>query len=211
LKHGYHHSAAALVMTDSRRDEPSSSPSGLVKIPEGLGKPPEEAAQMLMAVGFVAWASASVDEVLRELFCGLEGSKYAAVTAGGQGSSWLMEACKALAKWRDDVSAEHKEQLSQLFGLIKTRMGERNSYVHSIWQFHEPGATAYFPRSQHGCYFESPRLATPEDVVDSARALLQARKAVSAWMDKAGITGADLAGQMKWEAFWNQPSNEEGD
>jgi hypothetical protein len=98
-----------------------------VRIPDGLGNPPEEAIQMLMAVGLVAWAAAQVDEVLRDLFCGLEGTKYAAVTAGGQATTWLLQACEGLAKWRDDVSAEHKSELVKLLRSIKAYMDQRNS------------------------------------------------------------------------------------
>jgi hypothetical protein len=58
---------------------PNSPP--LEGSPKDIGHPAEEAAQMLMAFGFVAWASARVDEVLRQLFCRLEESKYDAVTA----------------------------------------------------------------------------------------------------------------------------------
>jgi hypothetical protein len=177
----------------------------MVRIPAGLGSPPEEAAQMLMAVGFVAWASTQVDEVLRQLFCGLEGSKYAAVTAGGQGTTWLVQACKALAKWRDDVLLEHKNELFKLLTSINQRMEERHSYVHSIWKFHEPGGQAYFAQSRRHSYFETPHLATPDEVIETGRALVATRQSVTAWMDTAGVKGKDLAGAMKWEAFWNQP------
>jgi hypothetical protein len=30
-------------------------------------------------------------------------------------------------------------------------------------------------------------------------------------MKKAEIKGEDLAGEMKWEAFWNQPLDDDGD
>jgi hypothetical protein len=183
----------------------------MMRIPQGLGNPPEEAAQMLMAVGFVAWASAQVDEVLRQLFCGLEGSKYAAVTAGGQGTNWLAQACKALAKWRDDVSVDHKNELFKLLESINKRMEKRHSYVHSIWVFQEPGGQAYFAQSRRHSYFETPHLATPDEVIETGHALVAARQSVTAWMDMAGVKGGNLAGAMKLEAFWNQPSGDDSD
>ncbi len=166
---------------------------------------------MLMAVGFVALAAARLDEVLRELFCGLEGTKYAAVTAGGQGTQWLVDACVALAKQRNDVSAEHGTALSKLFLSIKDPMKKRNSYIHSIWQFDEPGREAYFAQSRRHYYSETPHWATLEKVIETGRALAEARKNVTAWMNMAGIEGEHLAGAMKLEAFWNQPSEDDGD
>lgn len=166
---------------------------------------------MLMAVGFVAWASTRVDEVLRQLFCGLEGSKYAAVTAGGQGTTWLVQACQGLVKWRDDVSDEHRNELLTLLGSIQKRMEERNSYVHSIWKFQEPGSRAYFAQSRRHRYFETPHLATPDEVIKTGRALVEVRQSVTVWMDTAGIKGEDLAEAMKWEAFWNQPTEDDID
>jgi hypothetical protein len=130
---------------------------------------------MLMAVGLVAQVSAQVDEVLRQLFCGLEESKYAAVTAGGQGTTWLVQACRALARWRDDTSVEHKNELFELLASIDKGMKERHSYVHSIWEFHEPGRAAYFAQSRRHNYFETPHWATLEQVIETARALLLQR------------------------------------
>jgi hypothetical protein len=176
----------------------------MVRIPAGLGNPAEDAAQMLMAVGFVAWASAQVDEVMRQLFCGLEESKYAAVTAGGQGTNWLVQACKELAKWRDDVSVEHTNELDTLLSSIQKRMEERNSYVRSIWKFQEPGGQAYFAQSRRHRYFETLHLATPDEVIETGRVLVEARRSLTVWMDTAGIEGEDLAGAMKFEAFRNQ-------
>jgi hypothetical protein len=191
--------------------KPAESFTRMVRIPEGLGDPSEEVAQMLMAVGLVAWASAQVDEVLRQLFCGLEGSKYASVTAGGQGTTWLVQACKALARWRDDVSVEHRNELFKLLTSINQHMEERHSYVHSTWVFQEPGGQAYFSQSRRHRYFETPHLATPDEVIETGRALVEARQSVTTWMDTAGIKGEDLAGAMKWEAFWNQPSEDDID
>jgi len=166
---------------------------------------------MFMAVGFVAWAAAQVDEVLRQVFCGLEESKYAAVTAGGQNTAWLLQACQGLAKCRDDLSADHRAELINLMKTIKDRMDQRNSYIHSMWWFQEPGESAYFAQSRRHKYFETPHWATPEKVIETGLALMNVCKRVSVWMDRAGIKGEALAGAMKLEAFWNQPSDDDCD
>jgi hypothetical protein len=121
---------------------------------------------MLMAVGFVAWASAQVDDVLRALFCGLEGSKYAAVTAGGQNTDWLKQACEALAKHRDDVSPQHEDELKKHLRAIKDQMSARHRYIHSVWHFDDyANNAAYFSLSRRHNYFHAAHIANTDQVL----------------------------------------------
>ena len=45
-----------------------------------------------------------MEMLLRRAFCGLVGSKFAAVVAGGQGADWLIQQCRALTGEHHAVS-----------------------------------------------------------------------------------------------------------
>ncbi len=52
--------------------------------------------RLLIALGRITESSTTMEWVLRLAFCCLVGSKYAAVVAGGQSASWLIDQCDAL-------------------------------------------------------------------------------------------------------------------
>lgn len=52
--------------------------------------------ERLLALGSVLIAAGALEDLLRDAFCALVGSKFAAVVAGGQGGDWLIGYCKAL-------------------------------------------------------------------------------------------------------------------
>jgi hypothetical protein len=57
----------------------------------------------LAALGQVIESSAFMEYTLRNAFCSLVDSKYAAIVAGGQSVNWLIEQCKALADVHHDM------------------------------------------------------------------------------------------------------------
>jgi hypothetical protein len=50
------------------------------------------------ALGSVIMAPGAMADPLRDAFCALVGSKFAAVVAGGQGADWLIGYCESLVK-----------------------------------------------------------------------------------------------------------------
>jgi hypothetical protein len=179
------------------------------RIPEGIGAPPEVAAQMLMAIGFVAWASARVDEVLRFLFCGLEESQYSAITAGGQNTDWLIQSCRALAKRHNAISVRQAANLFTILDSIRRHMEKRNNYIHATWHFDELSQPAYFARSRRNKYFHDAHLASVDDVINTARKLARGRFDLLTWMRAAGVKGEDYASKLVFEDFFNQPHEDD--
>lgn len=52
----------------------------------------------LAALGQVIESSAFMEYTLRNAFCSLVDSKYAAIVAGGQSVNWLIEQCKGACR-----------------------------------------------------------------------------------------------------------------
>ena len=89
-------------------------------------------AERLMALGRVTEASATLESTLRSAFCSLMGSKYAAIVAGGQGVSWLVEQCVALTKPHLEITAEHKEAILAAMRRCKAANDRRNTLTHGV-------------------------------------------------------------------------------
>ena len=70
--------------------------------------------------------------VLRSVFCALVGSKYAAVVAGGQSLSWLLENCKALVKANLEMTQEQKDDIQAALATCSAANASRNFVVHGI-------------------------------------------------------------------------------
>lgn len=70
--------------------------------------------QMLIGLGAVVRVSSQLEFGLRSLFCALEGSKYAAITAAGQSTDWLLGMSEALLKCNVDISHKHRIALTAL-------------------------------------------------------------------------------------------------
>ena len=89
-------------------------------------------APRLFALGSVTEQSARMEWVLRSIFCALIGSKYAAIVAGGQSTSWLLDNCRALVKANLEMTPEQKEELQAAFAACAAANEHRNFLVHGV-------------------------------------------------------------------------------
>jgi hypothetical protein len=65
--------------------------------------------RLLTALSKITERGIAMEWVLRPAFCCLVSSKYAAVVAGGQSSSWLIDQCDALARINREMTEEGRK------------------------------------------------------------------------------------------------------
>jgi hypothetical protein len=84
------------------------------------------------ALGSVVEQSARMEWVLHSVFCSLVGSKYAAIVAGGQSMSWLLDNCKALVKANLEMTPEQIAAVQAALTACSAANVNRNVVVHGL-------------------------------------------------------------------------------
>lgn len=165
--------------------------------------------QMLIGLGAVVRASSQLEFGLRSLFCALEGSKYAAITAAGQSTDWLLGMSEALLKCNVNISHKHRITLTALLTKIRAAMQERNRYVHDVWAGAADGATELM-RSRRKSHVLSFRPVTIENLIQTSQMLMECAVHLTIWIgDTLGIEGVGAEAQLRWEDYLNSLSPEE--
>jgi hypothetical protein len=156
-------------------------------------------ARMLMALGAVVRGASKVDYVLRDLYCALVGSPYAAVTAGGSMTSWLLGECDALVRSNREIGSEGRGRLLQLISEVKSLASERNRFVHDVWVTGlRPGHRLM--RSRNSRYEMDVRAVHADDLVRVANGFERSAVAVSTWIiDNLGYQAAGFGSQLRFE------------
>jgi hypothetical protein len=86
--------------------------------------------QRLLALGTVITVSGAMEDVLRDAFCALVGSKFAAVVAGGQGADWLIGYCRALVEAHVELPEASRNSVKDALQLCRSANERRNQLVH---------------------------------------------------------------------------------
>jgi hypothetical protein len=86
--------------------------------------------RLLVALGRTTESSTAMDWVLRLAFCCLVGSKYAAVVAGGQSTSWLIDQCGALAEVNREITEDSRRLLHAALSACRSASQQRNTLIH---------------------------------------------------------------------------------
>jgi hypothetical protein len=108
--------------------------------------------QRLINLGLLTVRSAKLEEDLRDAFCNLVGSKYAAVVAGGQAASWLIDQCQALLKANLEIADSHKQAMREALEQSKIATEQRNTLIHGVKFSLLPGADVVTHRSRRGTF-----------------------------------------------------------
>lgn len=93
------------------------------------------------ALGGVVLESAYMEHLLRAVFTALLGSKYGAVVAAGQNAGWLTEQCQAMAKTRQEITADGRDALLNALAACSDAYQRRNRVVHDAWARRAGGLT----------------------------------------------------------------------
>ena len=134
------------------------------------------------ALGAVVLESAYLERLLRCVFTGLIGSKYAAVISGGKEASWLVDHCKALAKTHQDIGEPEFEQLLAVLARVGDGFRRRNRPLHDAHAV-RPGprvVTLQSKRNSHEVVVTQRPVAEIEALADEMGYLADDLKAAAA-------------------------------
>jgi len=158
-------------------------------------------AARLSALGQVIEWSASMEHILRDAFCSLVGSKYAAILAGGQTADGLIEDCKALTDAHHEMPAEHREAILAALRRCKAANQRRNTLVHGVKTASRAADGALQTvRSRRRSHTPAVEPWTPGTIGEAAGELLASGLALFAAMEQAVSPEVMVIGDaLAWE------------
>jgi hypothetical protein len=169
----------------------------------GMGSDPVNYMQTerLLALGSVITASGALEDLLRDAFCALVGSKFAAVVAGGQGADWLIGYCKALVEAHMELPEASRESVKAALQLCRSANERRNQLVHGAKTVStQPDGAFEVLRSRRHQYKLLVQQWTPAQIEDVADALGHAYEELhTATFEAVGPDIAVLSDQLEWE------------
>jgi hypothetical protein len=92
----------------------------------------EQWQSQFVSIGMIVGQGAMLDRALEQAFCALVGSKYAAVVASAQSTSWLIDHCAALAKARADIADVQRRAIKTALRACERASKRRNDLVHAM-------------------------------------------------------------------------------
>lgn len=136
---------------------------------------PDIMAQRAMALGMVVEWSAMMEHTLRNAFCSLVGSKFAAIVAGGQTAGWLIEYCRKLADSHREFSDEARRAIKDALSACAVANDRRNHLVHGI-KTASRASDGYLRtiKSSRGTHVPVVQAWLPVDIREAGAALLHA-------------------------------------
>jgi len=93
---------------------------------------PDHVTMQMIALGEVVQWSAAMEWTLRNAFCSLVGSKFAAIVAAGQSTVWLIEQCKALTNAHREMPEVHRTAIKAALDRCAAANERRNHLVHGV-------------------------------------------------------------------------------
>jgi hypothetical protein len=143
----------------------------------------------------------AMEELLRDTFCALVGSKFAAVVAGGQGVDWLIGCCKALVEANVEIPEASRESVEAALQLCRAANEGRNRLVHGAKTVSSrPDGAFEVRRSRRHQYKLHVEQWTPAEIEEVANALGHAcQEILTAMVQAAGTDTAVLGDQLEWE------------
>jgi hypothetical protein len=155
--------------------------------------------EQLKALGRVIQAASLFEDSLRGAFCSLIGSKYAAVIAGSEQASNLIEKCTWLAKARMEIRDDQKNGILSALSKCKDANGKRNRFVHDVWAF-GPNAVTHLMRRQRLGYQITAQAITTEEIDQLAGDLTSSSsELLNILFDALGPEQATVEAQLRWE------------
>lgn len=98
----------------------------------GMAEKPSTVDDYMAALGRIVVSSATMEQVLREAFCVLVGSKFAAIVAGGQAVAWLIDQCEALNDAHGELPEATRQAIRDELRLCRDANSRRNDLVHGL-------------------------------------------------------------------------------
>ena len=157
--------------------------------------------ERLLALGTVVTASGAIEDLLRDTFCALVGSKFASVLAGGQGADWLIAYCRALTDAHTELPEASRESVKAALQLCRSANERRNQLLHGAKTTStQPDGTFEVRRSRRHQYKLHTERWTPSQIAGAADALGHAyEQLLTAAVNALGPELAVLSDQLEWE------------
>jgi hypothetical protein len=157
--------------------------------------------ERLLALGSVITASGAMEDLLRDAFCALVGSKFAAVVAGGQGADWLIGYCKDLIDAHMELPEASRESVKAALQLCRSANERRNQLVHGAKTASgQPDGAFQVLKSRRHQYKLHVEQWTPAQIDDVVHALVHAyQELLTAMLHAVGPDIAVLSDQLEWE------------
>jgi hypothetical protein len=173
---------------------------------DDAGMTPDPASTMMtrrmVALGEVTEWSASMENILRETFCTLVGSKFAAIVAGGQPADWLITSCKALTDVHYELPDADRQAIKDALDSCRAANQARNDLIHGLKSASRmPDGAMYTIRSRKNTHLSGERRPwTPDTIHEAAGALLQAGLTLSDAIQNAFSPDmVVIADELAWE------------
>jgi len=154
-----------------------------------------------IALGSVIIASGAMEDFLRDAFCALVGSKFAAVVAGGQGADWLIGYCQALVEAHVELPVASRESVKAALQLCQSANERRNRLVHGAKTVSSRSDGSFdVLRSRRHQYKLHVEQWTPAQIDEVAEAIGRAaEELLTAMLNAMGQDMAVLSDQLEWE------------
>ncbi|HUN32556.1 MAG TPA: hypothetical protein VMU95_11130 [Trebonia sp.] len=152
--------------------------------------PDDRHTERLVALGQVIELSVAMESRLRQAFCVLVESKYAAVVAGGQAAEWLIEQSKALVDAHHDMPDVDRQAIKAALNRCKAANEQRNHLAHSVAVGVKFNPAFQMVRSRRQRYSSDIRSFTLTEIRAAANELQSAGATLATVMTK--VVGPDL-------------------
>lgn len=142
-----------------------------------------------------------MEDLLRDAFCALVDSKFAAVVAGGQGADWLIGYCESLVKAHMELPEVSRESVMAALQLCRSANERRNQLVHGAKAVsNRPDGAFEVLRSRRHKYQLHVQQWTPAQIDEVAAALGHAcQELLTVMMEALGPDITVLSDQLEWE------------
>jgi hypothetical protein len=164
-----------------------------------------------VALGLVVEWSAMMEHTLRDAFCSLVGSKFAATVAGGQTAGWLIESCKKLTDAHREMPVEARQAIKDALSACAVANDRRNTLVHGVkTASNASDGRLQTIRSRRGTHVPAVESWMPADIREAGGALLQADLRLFAAIQAAVSPHVMVIGDaLGWEDVRERPASNE--
>jgi hypothetical protein len=134
---------------------------------------PDYVTMQMLSLGEVVQWSATMESTLRNAFCSLVGSKFAAIVAAGQSTVWLIEQCRALTDVHREMPEAHRMAIKAALDRCAAANERRNNLVHGVKTgIRVSDGTLHTMRSRARKYVPQVQDRTPTTIHETAGELL---------------------------------------
>jgi hypothetical protein len=145
-----------------------------------------------------------MESMLRDAFCSLVGSKFAAIVAAGQNTTWLIEQCRALTDAHREMPESARDAIKEALKHCASANEKRNELVHAMKTAVTVRDGSFQTiRSRHRNYKPTMQKWTPESLNEAAFELSRSTSELLTAIEVAvGPRMAVIGDALGWEDYY---------